>query len=73
MSDASRVYDDMKLFLDVTRIATRIIGSAPTGIDRVEYAYATEILRNHTDVDPVSVLTTPLFSGALRSAVIERI
>jgi glycosyltransferase involved in cell wall biosynthesis len=63
----------MKLFLDVTRIATRIIGSAPTGIDRVEYAYATEILRNHTDVDPVSVLTTPLFSGALRGAVIEEI
>ena len=63
----------MKLFLDVTRIATRIIGSAPTGIDRVEYAYATEILQNHTEADPVSVLTTPVFSGALRSSVIEEI
>ncbi len=63
----------MKLFLDVTRIATRIIGSAPTGIDRVEYAYATEILRQHRDFDPVTVITTPLFCGALRGSVIEDI
>ncbi len=59
----------MKLFLDVTRIATRIIGSAPTGIDRVEFSYATEILQQHKYLDTVPVITTPLFSGALRGAV----
>ncbi len=63
----------MKLFLDVTRIATRVIGSAPTGIDRVEYAYATELLREHKDLNTLSVITTPLFSGALRGSVIEDI
>ena len=63
----------MKLFLDVTRIATRIIGSAPTGIDRVEYAYATEILRRHRELGMVPVITSPLFSGALREAVIETV
>lgn len=63
----------MKLFLDITRIATRVFRSAPTGIDRVEYAYATEILRNHKEFETVSVITTPLFSGALRPLTIEDI
>jgi glycosyltransferase involved in cell wall biosynthesis len=63
----------MKLFLDVTRIATRVIGSTPTGIDRVEFAYATEILRQHKQLETVTVLTTPLFSGALRNAVVDDI
>ena len=59
----------MKLFIDVTRISTRVVGSAPTGIDRVEFAYATEIMENYRDLNPVSVITTPLFSGALRGSV----
>jgi glycosyltransferase involved in cell wall biosynthesis len=63
----------MKLFLDVTRIATRVFGSAPTGIDRVEYAYATEILARHKELETVGVITTPLFSGALRGPVIEEV
>jgi glycosyltransferase involved in cell wall biosynthesis len=63
----------MKLFLDVTRIATRVIGSSPTGIDRVEYGYATEILRRYAGLDTVNVITTPLFSGALRDTVIDAI
>ena len=61
----------MKLFLDVTRVATRVIGSAPTGIDRVEYAYATEIIRKPNGVNSVSVITTPLFTGALRKPLVE--
>ena len=31
-------------FLDITRLATRIFRSGPTGIDRVEYAYAKHLL-----------------------------
>jgi glycosyltransferase involved in cell wall biosynthesis len=63
----------MRLFLDITRIATRVIGSAPTGVDRVEYAYATEILQGRDDLNPVGVITTPLFSGALRAPVVRDI
>lgn len=63
----------MKLFLDVTRVATRMIGSAPTGIDRVEYAYATEILCKPSGVDAVGVITTPLFTGALRKPLIQEV
>jgi glycosyltransferase involved in cell wall biosynthesis len=63
----------VRLFLDVTRIATRVIGSAPTGIDRVEYAYAKEILGKHKELGTVPVITSPLFSGALRVSVTEDI
>ena len=37
--------------------------TAPTGIDRVEYAYARELLGAD---EAIGVLTTPLFTGALR-------
>ena len=63
----------MKLFLDVTRVATRMIGSAPTGIDRVEYAYATEIICKPSGVNSVGVIITPLFTGALRKPLIEEV
>ena len=63
----------MKLFLDVTCVATRMIGSAPTGIDRVEYAYATEIICKPSGVDSVGVTTTPLFTGALRKPLIQEV
>ena len=63
----------MRLYLDVTRIATRMIGSAPTGIDRVEYAYATEILCKPSDIDCVSIITTPLFTGAVGKEVIREV
>jgi len=55
----------MKIFLDITRLATRIIRSSPTGIDRVEYAYAKHLLSSE---DTVCVFTAPVFSGALRRA-----
>jgi hypothetical protein len=50
-----------------------MIGSAPTGIDRVEYAYATEIMCKPSHVDSVGVITTPLFSGELRKPVIQEV
>jgi glycosyltransferase involved in cell wall biosynthesis len=52
----------MNLFFDMTRLSIRMFRSAPTGIDRVEYAYAKELL----DVSETTcVFTTPLFAGAL--------
>ena len=55
----------MKIFLDVTRLATRVWRSSPSGIDRVEYAYAKHLLESP---DTVCVFTAPVFSGALRRA-----
>lgn len=55
----------MNLFLDITRLATRIFRSGPTGIDRVEYAYARRLI---DDPVTVCVFTAPMFSGAIRSA-----
>ncbi len=52
----------MKLFLDITRIATRIFVSGPTGIDRVEFAYAQHMI---DDPGTVCVFTAPVFSGAI--------
>ena len=54
----------MKLFLDITRLATRIFLNGPTGIDRVEYAYAQHML---DDPGTVCVFTAPVFSGAIRA------
>jgi glycosyltransferase involved in cell wall biosynthesis len=54
----------MNLFLDITRLATRIFRSGPTGIDRVEYAYARRLI---DDPGTICVFTAPVFSGAIRS------
>ena len=54
----------MQLFFDMTRLATRIFRSGPTGIDRVEHAYASHVI---DDPDTVCVFTAPAFSGAIRS------
>ena len=59
------------IFLDVTRIATRIIRATPTGIDRVELNYACEILRNHPEHHVISIITTPWFTGALPTALVK--
>ena len=53
----------MKIFLDVTRLATRILRSSPSGIDRVEYAYAKHLIESQ---ETICVFTAPVFSGALR-------
>jgi glycosyltransferase involved in cell wall biosynthesis len=55
----------MNFFLDITRLATRIFRSGPTGIDRVEFAYAKQMI---DDPGTVCVFTAPVFSGAIRSA-----
>jgi glycosyltransferase involved in cell wall biosynthesis len=54
----------MRIFLDITRIASRVFRSTPTGIDRTEFWYAKELL-NSTDHRVTPVITTPLFTGAL--------
>ena len=61
----------MRVFLDVTRIATRIIRATPTGIDRVELNYACEILRNHPELHVISIITTPWFTGALPTSLVK--
>lgn len=43
----------------------RMFRNTPGGIDRVEYAYAKELLLHDNDYDAIGVFTTPLFSGAL--------
>jgi glycosyltransferase involved in cell wall biosynthesis len=53
----------MKIYLDVTRLATRVLRSSPSGIDRVEYAYAKHLI---DQPGVVGVFTVPVFSGALR-------
>lgn len=53
----------MNFFLDITRLVTRIFRSGPTGIDRVEYAYARHMI---DDPGTVCVFTAPMFSGAIR-------
>lgn len=55
----------MQLFLDITRIAYRLTGTTPTGIDRVEHAYATRVLRGGDFPDALYVFTAPFFTGAL--------
>jgi glycosyltransferase involved in cell wall biosynthesis len=57
----------VKLFLDITRITYRLTGSTPTGIDRVEFAYARRTLAEPRRArDTVCVFTAPFFTGALR-------
>lgn len=63
----------MRLFLDITRIATRIVRATPTGIDRTEFAYAREILFNRPDIETTPVLTTPWFSGAISTGLARRV
>jgi glycosyltransferase involved in cell wall biosynthesis len=54
------------LFLDTTRIAYRMLSTTPTGIDRVEYAYAKHILNSPNYVAIKCVFTAPFFTGGLR-------
>ncbi|NDW03810.1 glycosyltransferase family 4 protein [Jiella pacifica] len=55
----------MTLFLDLTRISSRLLRGAPTGIDRVEYAYAEELVLNERYGPVVPIITTPLAVGAI--------
>ncbi|MCE7029167.1 glycosyltransferase family 4 protein [Jiella avicenniae] len=55
----------MTVFLDLTRISSRLLRGAPTGIDRVEYAYAEELVLNERYGPVVPVITTPLAVGAI--------
>ncbi|MCQ0990286.1 glycosyltransferase family 4 protein [Jiella marina] len=55
----------MTIFLDLTRISSRLLRGAPTGIDRVEYAYAQEIVTKERYGPAVPVITLPLANGAI--------
>lgn len=55
----------MTAFLDLTRISSRLLRGAPTGIDRVEYAYAEELVLKQAYGPVVPVITTPLANGAI--------
>ncbi len=61
------------LFLDVTRICTRVIRSAPTGIDRVEFAYLAGAMRDISNIDTYYILTAPSLTGAIRDDRIKNI
>jgi len=68
-SKASRA----SFFLDVTRICTRVMRSAPTGIDRVEFAYLAEAMKHVNDIEPYYILTAPKLAGALRDDRIKNV
>src|SRR5882724_6542185 len=55
----------MIFYLDITRLTSRIFRAGPTGIDRVEYAYARQMI---DDPDVICVYTAPVFAGAIRAA-----
>lgn len=55
----------MTAFLDLTRISSRLLRGAPTGIDRVEYAYAEELVLKQAYGPVVPVITTPFANGAI--------
>ncbi|MDE3175539.1 MAG: glycosyltransferase family 4 protein [Pseudomonadota bacterium] len=55
---------DMNIYLDITRLATRIFRSGPTGIDRVEYAYAKHMI---DDPRVTCVFNAPVFFGVVRA------
>ena len=61
------------LLIDVTRIASRIARANPTGIDRVELAYATGAWRRSTSVNLHGVVTNPFGAGLLPPRIIDRI
>lgn len=61
------------LFIDVTRCTYRLTGSTPTGIDRVEFAYASHLLRDQAVYDPISVFTAPFFTGVLRNDLMHEL
>jgi glycosyltransferase involved in cell wall biosynthesis len=67
----------MYLFIDMTRLTTRMMSSSPTGIDRVEFGYVSDLFRKSRDIQPVGVITTPWGTGSLRRQraldVIERV
>lgn len=60
-----------RLYLDVSRLLTRILNRSPTGIDRVEYEYACHFFKNTTEFNSIGILTTPWFSGAMPIDVVQ--
>lgn len=62
----------MPIFLDLTRISSRLLRGAPTGIDRVEFAYAQELVSKAKYGPVVPVITTPVATGAIPVETMRR-
>jgi len=62
----------LRVFLDITRIASRIARSTPTGIDRVEFAWAKSLFHSEMGAS-FGVLTTPRLAGALSGERVARV
>jgi glycosyltransferase involved in cell wall biosynthesis len=59
--------------LDISRLLSRIERRSPTGIDRVELAYARHFLANAAEQDVRFLLTTPLNTGLLARSVARNV
>jgi glycosyltransferase involved in cell wall biosynthesis len=66
-------HSEVRLFLDMTRIAYRLSATTPTGIDRVELAYATRLLASNSPIPTFGVFTAPFFSGVLRQDLLDEL
>ncbi len=63
----------MRLFLDVTRICSRVLRSTPTGIDRIDLDYLGWTLDNHRTIAAECVVTTRAFVGSLHPSLVGEI
>ncbi|MBO0661334.1 glycosyltransferase family 4 protein [Jiella sp. MQZ9-1] len=61
----------MTVFLDLTRISSRLLRGAPTGIDRVEFAYADELVTKEKYGAVVPIITTPVGNGSIPGEVMR--
>lgn len=61
----------MVLLLDISRLVENLHLATPTGIDRVEMAYAQHFLKRAATDDVRLVVTWPHFSGVLRAQDIQ--
>lgn len=55
----------MNILLDITRIWTRSFRATPSGIDRVEYAYAARLACDWPEFLSGGVFTSPVLSGLI--------
>ena len=59
--------------LDVSRILARIGQSAPTGIDRVELAYAQYYLGRHSEGAVRFFVSTPFYGGGISALLVRHL
>lgn len=59
--------------IDISRLLSRLHRRTPTGIDRVEFAYARHYLNNNSDQDVRAVVTTPVNTGLLSRRTVRQL